>query len=42
MKWQNKLFYNYKDDAKAANDYAGAGEKENLERHCVNQVSKAR
>lgn len=37
---KNKLFYNYKDDAKAANDYAGAGEKENLERHCVNQVEK--
>uniref|UniRef100_A0A803L5T8 Uncharacterized protein n=1 Tax=Chenopodium quinoa TaxID=63459 RepID=A0A803L5T8_CHEQI len=35
---QNKLFYGYKDAAKAANEYAVAGEKERLEQHCVNQV----
>lgn len=37
---KNKLFYNYKDDAKAANSYAVAGEKESLEQHCVNQVER--
>uniref|UniRef100_A0A803LU78 Uncharacterized protein n=1 Tax=Chenopodium quinoa TaxID=63459 RepID=A0A803LU78_CHEQI len=35
---QNKLFYGYKDAAKAAYEYAVAGEKERLEQHCVNQV----
>ncbi|XP_021841372.2 uncharacterized protein [Spinacia oleracea] len=37
---KNKLFYNYKDDAKAAHEYAVSGEKESLEQHCVNQVEK--
>ncbi|KAJ9673205.1 hypothetical protein PVL29_023047 [Vitis rotundifolia] len=35
---KNKYFRMYKDDLKAANDYASAGDKEALQRLCVNEV----
>lgn len=35
---QNKYFRMYKDNLKAANDYASAGDKEALQRLCVNEV----
>lgn len=35
---QNKYFRMYKDDLKAANDYASAGDKEALQQLCVNEV----
>lgn len=38
FKWQNEMFYRYKDGARIASDYAKAGKMEDLEQHCVNQV----
>ncbi|RVW51205.1 Proton pump-interactor 1 [Vitis vinifera] len=35
---KNKYFRMYKDNLKAANDYASAGDKEALQRLCVNEV----
>ncbi|MBA0550191.1 hypothetical protein Golob_021158 [Gossypium lobatum] len=37
---KNKYFYQYRDDAKAANDLALKGDKEALQNLCVNQVEK--
>ncbi|TYH30364.1 hypothetical protein ES288_A01G089300v1 [Gossypium darwinii] len=37
---KNKSFYQYRDDAKAANDLALKGDKEALQNLCVNQVEK--
>lgn len=37
---KNKHFRSYKDDARAANDFAAVGDMGSLERHCVDQVGK--
>ncbi|KAL4312317.1 hypothetical protein GQ457_01G006030 [Hibiscus cannabinus] len=37
---KNKLFWQYRDDAKVANDLALKGDKEALQNLCVNQVEK--
>ena len=37
---QNNFFYKYKDDLTAATNLALKGDKEELQRHCANQVSK--
>ncbi|GMJ10322.1 hypothetical protein HRI_004701400 [Hibiscus trionum] len=37
---KNKFFWQYRDDAKAANDLALKGDKEALQNLCVNQVEK--